>query len=168
MKQIGVLIDDFYEDIEYTEPSRSFKEAGYNLIVIGTDLKLVTGKKRKSKVKIQMRFCEVDPADYDAIMIPGGYSPDRLRANDLAVRFVQMYVKLGRPIFMICHGPQLLITADVLKGRMVTGYKSIIQDIKNAGAIYIDRPVVVDRNFVSSRNPDDLPHFIQKSLEKLS
>lgn len=101
------------------------------------------------------------------MLIPGGYSPDKLRSHDEAVRFVKDFMSSGKPVFSICHGPQLLITADVLKGRKVTGWKSIIQDIKNAGAIFIDEEVVEDDNLVSSRSPGDLPAFIYASLEKL-
>ena len=100
-------------------------------------------------------------------MIPGGYSPDKLRAHKDAVQFAKEFVQSDKPVFLICHAAQLLITADVLKGRKVTGYTSIVQDIKNAGAEYFDQEVVVDGNLVSSRNPGDLPAFIEASLKKL-
>ncbi len=105
--------------------------------------------------------------DFDALLIPGGYSPDKLRADEDAVRFVKDFVESGKPVFSICHAPQLLITAQVLKGRKVTGWKSIVQDIKNAGAIFLDQEVVEDGNLISSRSPQDIPAFIRAMLKKL-
>jgi protease I len=106
--------------------------------------------------------------DFDALLIPGGYSPDKLRVYEEAVRFVKDFVESGKPVFTICHGPQLLITAQVLKGRTITGYTSIIQDIKNAGATFVDADVVVDKNLISSRTPADLPSFIAAALNALA
>jgi protease I len=120
------------------------------------------------KVEIDKMASEVSADDFDAIFIPGGYSPDRLRSNDDVVNIVKQFAATGKPIFFICHGAQLLITADLLKGRRVTGWKSIIQDIKNAGAEYVDQEMVEDRNFVSSRSPEDIPAFIKASLNKLN
>jgi protease I len=105
--------------------------------------------------------------NFDVLFIPGGYSPDRLRINDEAVRFVSGFVVSGKPVLSICHAPQILITAQALKGRKITGWKSIIQDIKNAGAEFIDQAVVEDGNIISSRSPDDIPAFIEASLRKL-
>lgn len=125
---------------------------------------VVKGKQEQTPVKIETAVKDASPADFDALLIPGGYSPDRLRADDHAVR---EFVASGKPVLAICHAPQLLITADVLRGRTLAGYTSIIQDIKNAGATFVDREVVEDGNLVSSRNPGDLPAFIAASLKKL-
>jgi protease I len=100
-------------------------------------------------------------------LIPGGYSPDRLRANENAVSLVRDFVKSTKPVFSICHAPQILITAQVLEGRKIIGWKSIVQDIKNAGAEFIDKEVVEDGSLISSRHPGDLPAFIKASLKKL-
>ena len=105
--------------------------------------------------------------NYDALLIPGGYSPDKLRVDEDAVRFAGDFVRSGKPVFAICHAAQLLITADVLRGRRFTGYKSVIQDIKNAGAEFLDQEVVEDGALVSSRDPGDLPAFIRASLRHL-
>jgi protease I len=118
-------------------------------------------------VAVEKSFGDVSPGDFDALLIPGGYSPDKLRADEEAVAFVRDFMKTGKPVFSICHGPQILITADVLRGRRITGWKSIRQDIKNAGAEFADKEVVVDGNLVSSRQPSDLPAFVKASLEKL-
>jgi protease I len=168
LKNIAVIIDDMFEDSEYTEPASSFTTAGHDLTHIGLKRgKIVKGKKHGTEVTIDRSIREASVDDFDALLIPGGYSPDKLRSHDEAVRFVKDFIKSGKPVFSICHGPQLLINADVLKNRKVTGWKSIIQDIKNAGGVYIDEEVVIDDNLVSSRSPADLPAFINASLKKL-
>jgi protease I len=161
-------MDDWFEDVEYTQPAVAFEKAGHELVIIGLEKgKVVTGKRQKVQATIQRSLGDVSVDEFDALLIPGGYSPDRLRAHEMAVQFVKDFTKSGKPVFSICHAPQILITADVLKNRRITGYKSIIQDIKNAGAEFIDKEVVVDGNLVSSRDPGDLPAFIRESLQKL-
>ena len=168
MKNIAIIIDDLFEDSEYIEPACSFTTAGHKLTHIGLkEGKCVKGKNKGTEVPIDVAIKDVSVDNFDALLIPGGYSPDKLRSHNEAVEFVKNFVNSGKPIFSICHGPQLLITADVLKGRKVTGWKSIIQDIKNAGAEFVDEEVVEDGNLVSSRSPRDLPAFIQASLKKL-
>ncbi len=168
MAKVAVFIDDMFEDSEYSSPAKAFKEAGHELVHIGLkEGKEVRGKKQQSSVIIDRAVRDVSVADFDALLIPGGYSPDRLRAHGEAVSFVKDFMESWKPIFAICHAPQLLITARVLQGRKVTGWKSIIQDIKNAGAEYLDQKVVVDKNLVTSRHPGDLPAFIHESLVKL-
>ena len=168
MKKIGVIIEDLFEDSEYSEPAAAFRKAGHELIHIGLKNRyIVIGKKRKTRVKIDKVVSGVSVDDFDALLIPGGYSPDKLRVDEIAVQFVRNFVESGKPVFVICHAPQLLITAQVLKGRKITGWKSIIQDIKNAGAEFLDQEVVEDGNLISSRHPGDLPAFIKTSLNKL-
>ncbi|MBM4240427.1 MAG: type 1 glutamine amidotransferase [Euryarchaeota archaeon] len=168
MSKIAVLIDDLFEDSEYTKPAQAFKKEGHKLFHVGLKKgKIVRGKKENRPIKIEKSVKEVSVDDFDALLIPGGYSPDRLRADEDTVRFVKEFVESGKPIFAICHAPQLLITAQVLEGRKITGWKSIIQDIKNAGAEFIDKKVVEDGNLISSRHPGDLPAFIGASLKKL-
>jgi protease I len=118
-------------------------------------------------VKIDKAVKEVSVDDFDVLFIPGGYSPDKLRVDENAVQFVKRFVETGKPVFSICHAPQILITAQVLQGRKITSWKSVIQDVKNAGATFIDQEVVEDGNLVSSRSPDDIPAFIQACLKKL-
>ena len=168
MKNIAVIIDDLFEDSEYIEPTSAFITAGHKITHVGLkEGKTVKGKNKGTEVTIDVVFKDVSVNDFDALLIPGGYSPDKLRSHDEAVDFVKDFMASGKPVFSICHGPQLLITADVLKGRKVTGWKSIIQDIKNAGAEFVDEQVVEDGNLISSRSPRDLPAFIQTSLKKL-
>lgn len=169
MSKVAVIITDMFEDSEYTEPARAFEKAGHQVVHVGLEAgSTVRGKKDDTPVTIDRAVKEVDVHDFDALLIPGGYSPDKIRVDEDAVRFAGDFLKSGKPVFAICHAAQLLITADVLRGRRMTGYKSVIQDIKNAGAEFVDREVVVDDNLVSSRNPGDLPAFISASLEKLS
>lgn len=167
-KSIAILIDDFFEDVEYSQPTDAFAKADHRLVHVGLQKgKIVIGKKRGTRVCIDEAVKDASVAQFDALLIPGGYSPDRLRADDDAVQFVKDFVKSGKPVFSICHAPQLLISAQVLKGRKITGWKSIIQDMKNAGAIFLDQDVVEDDNLISSRGPHDLPAFIAVSLKKL-
>ncbi len=168
MAKIAILIDDLFEDVEYTHPAQAFRNAGHDVVHVGMKQGLeVNGKTEGTPVIIDRDIRDVSVEDFDALFIPGGYSPDRLRAHPEPVAFVRDFAFSDKPMFMICHGPQLLITADVLQGRKVTGWKSITQDLKNAGAQYLDRNVVEDNNFVFSRGPQDLPEFINACLERL-
>ncbi len=168
MKKIAIIIADLFEDSEYTQPAKAFQDAGYELRTIGLKAgETVKGKRNSTPVVIDATFDEVSVDDFDALLIPGGYSPDKLRAEKAPVEFTRQFFNSGKPVFAICHAPQILITADVIKGKKITGWKSIIQDIKNAGAEFLDQEVVVDGNLVSSRNPGDLPKFIEAALAKL-
>jgi protease I len=168
MSQVAVIMTDLFEDSEYTEPAKAFKEAGHTLTHVGLEAgKTVKGKKEETPVKIDESIENVSVSDFDALLISGGYSPGKLRADEKAVQFAKEFMQSGKPVFAICHAGQLLISADVIRGRKMTGGKSIVQDIKNAGAEYIDAEVVEDDDLVSSRHPGDLPAFIEASLKRL-
>lgn len=168
MSKIAVILTDMFEDVEYAKPVEAFKKSGHEIINVGLRAEeVVKGKQGEFSVKIDKSVKDASVSDFDALFIPGGYSPDRLRTDDDAVKFAGDFVGSGKPVFAICHAAQLLITARVLKGRKITGWKSIAQDIKNAGAEYPDRPVVTDGNLISSRGPDDIPDFIEACLDKL-
>jgi protease I len=168
MSRIAVIITDDFEDSEYAEPMSAFKEKGHEVIHVGLEAgKTVHGKKQKTPVRIDRAVREVSVNDFDALLIPGGYSPDKLRVDRNAVRFAGEFVQSGKPVFAICHAAQLLITAEVVRGRKMTCYQSVMVDLKNAGAEVQDREVVEDGNLVSSRHPGDLPAFIEASLRKL-
>lgn len=167
-KKIAAIVTDMFEDSEYTKPVEAFRAKGHTVVNVGLAAgKVVTGKSEGTKVTIDKAVADVSINDFDALLIPGGYSPDKLRVDEKAVQFTADFVNSNKPVLAICHAGQLLITAKVLKGRTFTGYISIVQDIKNAGADYVDREVVVDGNLVSSRTPDDIPAFIKESLKKL-
>lgn len=168
MARIAVIIADMFEDSEYAEPVSAFRKAGHEIIHVGLKAgTAVKGEKKATEVKIDQDVRKANAAMFDALLIPGGYSPDKLRADEDAVQFTKNFVESGKPVFVICHGPQLLITANVLRGRKITGWKSVKQDIINAGAEFIDRTVVKDDNLISSRSPADLPDFIAASLNRL-
>jgi protease I len=169
MAIIAALVGDMFEDSEYQEPAKAFKDAGHNVVIVSEHAnQVLTGDKGKVSITSQKAVEDVSIDDFDALFIPGGYSPDGLRVFGDVVSFVKHFVNSEKPVFTICHGPQLLITADVLKGRTITGWKSIVQDIKNAGATFVDREVVEDKNIVSSRSPDDIPAFNKVCLKRLS
>lgn len=168
MATIAAIVADWFEDPEYTEPVKAFTKAGHRVVNVGLEKgKTVTGK-HGATATIDAAVAEAGVKDYDALLIPGGYSPDQLRVDNDAVNFAKEFVESGKPVFVICHGPQLLITADILRGRKITGWKSIVQDIRNAGAEYHDREVVVDGNLISSRHPGDIPAFNEAALKRLS
>ena len=168
MATIAVIITDLFEDSEYSEPAKAFVDAGHKLVHVGFKAgDVVKGIKKGTPVTIDKSLRELETKDFDALLIPGGYSPDKLRADADAVRFTREFVKSGKPVFVICHGPQLLISAGVLKGRKITSWKSVRDDVINAGAEYIDQEVVEDSNLISSRSPADLPAFIKASLKRL-
>ena len=169
MATIAVLITDMFENLEYTNPAAAFTNAGHEIVNIGLKSgEVVRGKKEGTEVRIDRKVADCSVDSFDALLIPGGYSPDKLRIDNDAVEFVREFMQAGKPVFSICHAPQILITARVLDGRTITGWKSVIQDIKNAGAKFVDEEVVIDGNLVSSRSPADLPAFTEACLKKLA
>lgn len=168
MSKIACVMTDMFEDVEYTSPLEAFKNDGHEVVVISSEKgKEVTGKNGEAKATADEAVDNVNPADFDALFIPGGFSPDLLRGDEKFVEFAKYFVLHDKPVFAICHGPQLLITADVLHGRKMTGFKSIQMDLKHAGANLFDEEVVVCGNIVSSRTPDDLEAFNRESLAQL-
>ncbi|SET47672.1 protease I [Salinibacillus kushneri] len=168
-KKVAVVLTNLFEDVEYTEPAKALKEAGHELTVIEKEKgTTVTGKQGEAKVEVDASIDEVKPEDFDALLIPGGFSPDLLRADNRFVVFSKHFMDEKKPVFAICHGPQLLITAKALDGRKATGFKSIQVDLENAGVNFVDEEVVVCCNqLVTSRQPDDIPAFNRESLKVL-
>lgn len=169
-KKIACLVTNLFEDSEYTEPAKSFQEAGHEVVPIEKEKgKTVEGKQGNATVTIEAGIDDVKPEDFDALFLPGGFSPDQLRADDRFVSFTKAFMDAKKPVFAICHGPQLLITAKTLEGRDATGYKSIQVDMEYAGAKFADKEVIVCQNqLVTSRTPEDLPAFTRESLNLLS
>jgi protease I len=168
LSRIAVIITDMFQDIEYQKPADAFRKAGHEIVHVGLRAGSEVKGEHGAVVKIDTAVSDASVNDFDALFIPGGYSPDKLRVNPDAVRFAKEFMTSNKPVFAICHAAQLLITAEVLKGRRVTGWMSISQDIKNAGAEWVDAEVVVDKNLVSSRKPDDIPAFIREALAMLA
>ena len=169
MAKIATLITDMFEDSEYTDPANAFNEAGHEVFSIEKKAgNQVKGKQGEAVVSIDYGIDDVNPNDFDALFLPGGFSPDLLRADDRFVEFSKAFMDAKKPVFAICHGPQLLISAKALEGRDATGFKSIRQDMEYAGAKYADKEVVVCQNqLVTSRTPDDIPAFNRESLKVL-
>ncbi|NJP39114.1 type 1 glutamine amidotransferase domain-containing protein [Alkalicoccus luteus] len=169
MSKIACVMTDMFEDSEYTSPLEAFQKDGHEITVIGDEKgKTVTGKNGDAEAEVDLSIDHANASDYDALFIPGGFSPDILRGNDAFVTFSKHFMLHDKPVFAICHGPQLLITADVLQGRKVTGFKSIQMDLRHAGANVFDEEVVVCGNLVTSRTPDDLEAFNRESKAQLN
>jgi protease I len=168
MACIACVLDSMFEDDEFKRPYDAFREAGHQVDVIGlqagTELK---GYRGQVTVRTDKGITEVRPDDCDALFIPGGYSPDHLRVNPSMVAYTREMVRSGKPVLAICHGPQLLLTADVVRGRRMTAWTTIQEDLRKVGADVVDEEVVVDGNLVTSRKPDDIPAFIKASLKLL-
>ncbi|TME80555.1 MAG: type 1 glutamine amidotransferase [Chloroflexi bacterium] len=167
--RIACVLDVNYEDSEFKEPYDAFRKAGHQVSIIGLKAgKELKGKKGEVTAKAEVAIDQVRPDQFDALFIPGGYSPDHLRADPRMVGFTKELFDADKPVFAICHGPQLLITARVVKGRKLTAWKTIQDDLSQVGAAVVDQEVVVDRNLVTSRQPSDIPAFIQESLTVLA
>lgn len=166
--RIACLLDSGFEDSEFRKPYDAFKQAGHEVVIIGTEAgSEFKGKKGQETAQSEVAIGDASADDFDALFIPGGYSPDHLRADQRMVDFTRAFFERERPVFAVCHGPQLLLTAGVVKGRTLTAWKTVQADLREAGANVQDREVVVDRNLVTSRQPDDLDAFTRESLAML-
>ncbi|MFB4212306.1 type 1 glutamine amidotransferase domain-containing protein [Shouchella sp. JSM 1781072] len=167
MAKIAVLVTDMVEDVELTDPVRSYEEAGHSVTLLNSnDDNKITGKNGET-FKIDKNVNDVKPEDFDALLVPGGFSPDMLRADPKHAEFATHFMKEEKPVFAICHGPQFLVDTDLLKGHEMTSFVSVRKDLENAGANVVDKEVVVSRNLVTSRIPDDIPAFNKASLDML-
>lgn len=170
---VAVLATDGYEQSELTEPLTKLREAGATCHVVSPKSGSIRGWKDGQwgdpvDVDRTLKDALARTDEYDALVLPGGVmNPDQLRQDEQAIEFVRAFFKAGKPVSAICHGPQVLIDCDVLQGREVTSYPSIRQDLKNAGARWVDKEVVCDQALVTSRTPKDLPAFIRKTIEEI-
>jgi protease I len=163
-----MLLDDLFEDSEFRVPYDHLREAGHEVVVVGLAAgKQVTGKKGKEKVSTEVAAADVSAEAFDAVVIPGGYSPDHLRTDVKMVGLTRDTFLAGKPLAAVCHAPWMLIEADVADGRTVTSWPSIRTDLINAGARWVDREVVEDGNLITSRKPADLEAFSQAILRQL-
>ncbi len=169
-KKIAFIATDMVEEVELTKPWEAVKEAGGQpeLVSIETGEIQAFNHYDKSKTyKVDKDFSSAKVNDYDGLVIPGGVgNPDTMRADDDAVEFVRSFFEAGKPVAVICHGPWMLVEADVVRGRKVTSWPSVKTDIVNAGGNWVDEEVVVDQGLVTSRKPDDLPAFCEKMVEE--
>jgi protease I len=168
MAQIAMPLAADFEDSEYTVPRQRLERAGHEVTVFGKKAgETVDGKRGRARAQVDRDAAALDPEQFDALVIPGGFSPDHLRTDRDVVDFVRRFVETGRPVAAICHGPQLLIEADAVDARELTSWPSVRKDLQNAGARWRDAEVVIDGNLVTSRKPDDLEAFCDAILAKL-
>lgn len=169
MARIACVLGHDFEDIELKDPYDAFRDAGHRVDIIGVKAgQELAGKRGKVTINADLAVSDARAADYDALFIPGGHSPDNLRADADVVRFVAELDRSGKPVFAICHGPQLLMAARRVEGRTLTAWKTVQGDLGLIDGVSVrDEPVVVDRNWVTSRQPSDIPDFIEAALGKL-
>lgn len=167
MEKILLLTENGFEDRELMYPYYRFQEAGYNVIVVGPKAKETYNGEHGLTITSDLSPADVNIDDYVGVIVPGGRGPDRMRINKGMVKLIKDAAQKGKVVAAICHGPQLLIEADVVKNKRMTCYMSVATDLKNAGAIYEDKSVVVDGTFVTSRFPADLPDFCREALRVL-
>ena len=163
-RRVAILATDGVEEVELVEPRRAVERAGAETRLLSLDSGEIQAMNADvhpaSKHRVDETVADASVDDFDALLLPGGTTnPDHLRQNSAAVAFVRDFVRSGRPVGVICHGPWTLVEADVVRDRTLTSYPSVRTDIRNAGGTVVDEEVVVDGNLVSSRNPDDLPAF---------
>lgn len=163
--RVAILLEDLVEDVEFIYPYFRFKEEGFVVDVIGPQIKTYKGKKGcafASKKSIK----DVDPEDYDILFIPGGYAPDRLRRYPEILNFVKRMHELNKIIGAVCHGPWVLISAHIIKGKKITGYFAIKDDIINAGATYTGKPLEKDGNIITGTDPEALSALIKEIIKE--
>ncbi len=167
-KKIAILIENNVEDVEFQIPYTALKKAGAEVSVLGSRTnEKYTGKQGVLTIEADGTTTEARAEDFDAVVIPGGMAPDRMRTNMKTVRFVQDAMAQNKIVAAVCHGPQVLIEGDVLKGKRATGFRAIRKDMENAGANYVNEPLATDGNLITSRRPGDLAVFTTAILSQL-
>jgi len=167
-KRIAILVEEDFEDPELMEPWRAMKDAGARVLIVGSGSKKnYKGKRGTATVTADTTADKVKAYEFDAVIIPGGYAPDKMRLHQSMIDLVRKAHDEGKIIAAVCHGPQLLISADIVRGRRLTSWPSVAVDLKNAGATWVDEPVVRDGNIITSRKPADLPKFNKAIIEAL-
>ena len=168
-KRVAILVEDEFEDRELTGPLETLQAAGASVTLVGpTKGASFRGKRGQATVTSDLSAGEARMRDFDALVIPGGHAPDKMRLRHAMVDLARDAMEAGKPVAAICHGPQLLISANALRGRTLTCWPSIAIDVKNAGGLYVDKPVVEDGNLITSRKPDDVPVFSDAIIRALS
>ncbi len=168
-KKIAILLENGFEQVEMTQPRQALDEAGAQTHLVSPQAGQVQGWNhydRGDQFPVDVALDQANPDDYDALLLPGGtLNPDQLRMNKDAVQFVRSFFDARKPVAAICHGPWTLAEADVVQGRKMTSWPSLRTDLRNAGASWVDRSVVVDRGLITSRNPGDIEDFNAEMLK---
>jgi protease I len=168
-KRVAMLVEQEFEDRELTGPLEALRAAGATVVLVGpTAGAQFSGKRGGATVSSDIAAGAARMSDFDALVIPGGHAPDKMRMRHAMVDLARDAMDAGKPVAAICHGPQVLISANVLRGRTLTCWPSIAVDVKNAGGLYVDKPVVEDGNLITSRKPDDVPVFSDALVRALS
>jgi deglycase len=168
-KRIAMFVEEEFEDRELTGPLDALRAAGAKVTLVGPTAGAdFRGKRGQAVVKSDVAAGAAKIKDFDAVVIPGGHAPDKMRMRHAMVDLARDAMEAGKPVAAICHGPQVLISANVLRGRTLTCWPSIAIDVKNAGGLYVDKPVVEDGNLITSRKPDDVPVFSDAIIRALS
>jgi protease I len=166
-KKVAILVENLYEDLEFWYPYYRLKEEGADVVIVGTGSSDTYKGKHGLEAKPQTTADKVSAAEFDAIVIPGGFAPDYMRRHPSVIKLVKDMDSGHKPIAAICHAGSVLVSAGIIKGRSMTCFESIKQDVINAGAKYLDQPVVKDQNLISSRFPADLPFFCREIIATL-
>jgi protease I len=170
-RKVAILTEEGFEQVELTSPKEALEAAGAKVDVISPQSGKIKAWNEKDwgiEIDVDKKLSDANPDDYDALVLPGGVmNPDKLRQNKDAVAFAFTFLKEGKPVAAICHGPQLLIETGLISGRNMTSYPSLQTDLRNAGARWVDREVVVDNGLVTSRTPKDLEAFNRKMIEEI-
>jgi protease I len=171
-KTVAILTENGFEEVELTSPKKALEDAGATVHIVSPQKGKVKAWNHDHwtvELSVDKNVSDVKAEDYDALMLPGGVlNPDKLRMNKEAVEFAKDFLETGKPVAAICHGPQLLIETDLLEGKDMTSYPSLQTDLKNAGANWHDREVIVDNGLVTSRTPEDLKAFNEKMIEEIA
>jgi len=171
-KRVAILATNGVEEVELTEPRKALDEAGARTQLVSPKSDKIKAWQHDhwgSEIPVDVPLSRARAEDYDALLLPGGVmNPDHLRLEEKAVEFVRAFVQAGKPVAAICHGPWLLVEADVVRGRTVTSWPSLRTDLRNAGADWVDREVATDEGLVTSRKPDDIPAFNKKMIEEIA
>ena len=171
-KRVAIVVTDGFAQDELAQPKQALEEAGAVAEIVSPNREKVKGWKYTdwgTEFKVDKQVAKADPNSYDALMLPGGeMNPDHLRIDKATIQFIQSFVRSGKPIAAICHGPLTLIEANAVKGRRLTSYPSLQTDLRNAGAEWVDQEVVTDRGLVTSRKPGDIPAFNRKMIEEFA
>ena len=167
-KRVAILAEEDFEDSELIEPMRALKGTSARVLIVGSgSQETYRGKRGSATARVDATADKVKAEDFDAVIVPGGYAPDKMRLHQSMIDLIRKAHDLGKVVAAICHGPQLLISAEIVKGRRVTSWPSIALDLRNAGADWFDEPVVQDENLITSRKPADLPRFNKAIIKAL-
>jgi protease I len=171
-KKVAILVADGFEQVEMTKPREALDESAAQTKMVSLKFGKIQGMNpadKGDKFDVDLTVKDARPNEFDALMIPGGlFNPDGLRSDRNALEFAQHFFREHKPVAVICHGPQVLISADLVRGRKMTSWPAIPSDMRNAGAKWVDEEVVVDNGLVSSRKPDDIPAFNRKMIEEFA